>query len=580
MRRRWQALVLLAVLLVTGCANIPEESTPHAIRDNKTVTSETVEQPSRDLNAFDLVREFVHKSGNTDAAREYLTKRARSTWPKGLKPTIIHDTYGTVPLPSTDGKLSGDDQGGVEDTRVTVLLRVTKVGRLGADWAFVPAVGEDEHRFGVVREDGHWRIDQLPEAVFVPVSDFAASYRAVSVYFFDPNLRVTVPDLRYVPAEPVQGLPGRVITVLLSGPSDTLRGSVRSPLEGIATKTNVVPDPDGTLVVDLVPLGDKTREQREQIAAQIVLSLQTVSTRRLRIKGDGQDLIPGHGDWRAGDLKSYDAPTKPNPDQPGLVVSGNRLRSLPDGKPIPGPAGNGEYTVVSAAQSIDGGQLAAVTLVDGRLRLRIGPYGEPLQEVALDAGTMTRPTWLVSTANDQDSSEVWTVEDGNVVRVVRSGDGTWKANEVNASELDSYGAIKQLRLSRDGTRVAAVTESGKLVVASVVREKDSVSLSLPRRLQTSMIIAAVSVDWYNQHTLVVATDQSTLPVANVSVDGLALENYDPNNLQPPVKAVTAAPERDIVVTDSAAVSSVPGLGQVWRPLQNGQGPDAVPFYPG
>jgi len=345
----------------------------------------------------------------------------------------------------------------------------------------------------------------------------------------------------------------------------------------------VVPDPDGTLVVDLIPLGDKTTEQREKIAAQIVMSLQTVTSSRLRIKGDGQDLIQGHGDWRLGDLKAYDAPTKPNPDQAGLVTSGGRLRTLKDGKPTPGPAGNGEYEVVSAAQSIDGAQLAVVTRVDGHLKLRIGPYGQDLQEVALDATTMTRPTWRVSTSAEQEAGEVWTVEDGNVVRVVRTGDGTWKSIEVNASALDNFGVITQLRLSRDGTRAAIIAdsaESDRLVVAAVVRDKDSVSLSQPRRLQPTMIVAAVGVDWGNQQSLVVTTEQTALPVINVTVDGLSIETYDSNNLQFPVGAVTAAPDRDVVVTDSAAVSTVAGLGQVWSQIQNGQGPTAIPFYPG
>jgi hypothetical protein len=582
MKRRCHIVFLLFALLVTaGCANIPEESTPRAVRVGAPQVSDAPEQPpTPNLNAFDLVREFVRRSGNPEAAKAYLTKRASNNWVGDSKPNIIHDTFGTLPLNTVDDKLSGEDQGGVEDTRVTVVLRVTQVGRLGTDAAFIPAIGQEEYSVGVVREDGQWRIDVPPRDVVVPLADFDTSYREVTVYFFDPDLRITVPDQRYVLEQPTSGLPTRVIAVLLSGPSDSMRRSLASPLDGIGARTNVVPDPDGTLVVDLIPLGDKSDNQREQIAAQIVLSLQSVTSARLRIKGDGQELIQGHGDWRLSDLKQYDAPTKPNPDQPGLLSAGGRLRTLRDGKAIEGPAGDGEYDVVSAAQSIDGSQLAVVTRVNGRLRLRVGRYGEQLQEVALDATTMTRPSWRVSTAEGQPASEVWTVEDGNVVRVVRTGDETWTSVEVSASELDKFGPFTQLRLSRDGTRVAMITTSGKLVVASVVRDKDSVSLTQPKTLQTTMIIAAVGVDWRNQHTLVVATEQTTLPVINVTVDGFAIETYDSNNLQFPVKEVTAASDRDIVVTDSAAVWMVSGLGQVWRQVKNGQGPWAIPFYPG
>ncbi|MEI4896860.1 hypothetical protein Q8G71_36860, partial [Klebsiella pneumoniae] len=79
---------------------------------------------------------------------------------------------------------------------------------------------------------------------------------------FDPDLRVTVPDLRYVAAEPVSGLPARVVNVLLSRPSDSMRWSVRSPLDGMDERTNVVPDQDGTVRVDLRAIGDKSLEQR------------------------------------------------------------------------------------------------------------------------------------------------------------------------------------------------------------------------------------------------------------------------------------------------------------------------------
>jgi hypothetical protein len=581
MRRRVHAALLVALLAVAGCANIPEESTPHAVRDEQQVVTEAaVTPPTANLNAFDLVREYIRRSGNPEAAKQYLTERAQSSWIGDTKPTIIDDKFDTVPLPNENERESGEDQGGVEGTRVTVMLRVTLLGRLGPDSAFLPAVGEAEHKVGVIRENGQWRIDDPLPTVFVSMSDFKVSYRPVTVYFFDLDLRITVPDQRYVLAEPESGLPTRVFSVLLYGPSDSMRRSLYSPLEDVGSRTNVVPDDDGTLVVDLVPLGDKNKEEREMIAAQIVLSLQAVTSSRLRIKGDGQDLIQGHGDWRLSDIKQYDAATKPSTDQPGLVSSGGRLRILQDGKSVPGPAGDGQYNVVSAAQSIDGRQLAVVTKVGDQLRLRVGRYGEALQEVDFDATSMTRPTWRVSTAEGQDASEVWTVEDGNVVRIVRTGDETWKSVEVNASALDSFGPIRELRLSRDGTRAAMITTAGKLVVAAVVRDKDSVSLAVPRALQPRRIVDAVGVDWLNQHTLAVITGQVELPVIRLSVDGLEMDLYDSNNLQFPLHAVTAAPERNVVVTDNAAVLIAPGLASVWSQLPNGQGSSAIPFYPG
>jgi hypothetical protein len=576
-RRAAYALFLLSVLLFTGCANIPEVSTPHAVRDDKAEPTGTVDGPTKNLDAFDLVREFVHRSGNPEAAAMYLTDKGKQGWNGEAAPTIILDTFDTVPVRTPT---VGEDRGAESSDAETVVLEVTPVGRVGADHAFIPSIEDKEFKVTVKRQkDGQWRIDTPPDTMYVPVSDFEASYRAVTVYYFDKDLRVTVPDLRYVAAEPVTGLPARVINVLLSGPSDNMRNSVRSPLEGIGTRTNVVPDPDGTLVVDLKELGDKSAEQREQIATQIVLSLQNVTSSRLRLRADGQDLIPGRRDWRQGDLKVYDAPTKPDSDQTGLVVANGRLHSLRTGNPIDGPAGDGTYTVRNAAQSIDGGQLAVVVNTPGGPRLRVGPAGGPLQLVNLDAKTMSRPTWLLSTSTEVAPKEVWTVADGNVVRAVRTGDGTWKALQVNASEMTDFAPITELRLSRDGTRAAMIAR-GRLVMASVVRDNNSASLRFPRRLQPLNVVQAVGVDWQSQETLVVATTQGALPVASLSIDGLKLDPFDRNNLQLPIKAIAAAPDRDVIVTDSAAVSSVPGVGQLWRQHPHGQGPDSIPFYPG
>ncbi|GAB3452746.1 LpqB family beta-propeller domain-containing protein [Actinophytocola sediminis] len=576
-RRRRLLLALLAVVMAAGCTTIPESSKPHAVRDDVIQQPKpTVAEPDPDLDAFDVVREFIENSGNPEAAAAYLTEEGKRNWDSGESLTVILDTFATVPKNDRQANDAGAPPDGIE----TVVLQVNLFGRVKADYAFTAAVGDETYDVTVIQQpNGTWRISNPPDTVFVPLEAFKASYRPVTVYYFDLDRRVTVPDLRYVAAEPVSGLPARVVTVLLSGPSDTMARSVVSPLEGLVTRTNVVIDETGSLRVDLKSVGDKTLEQREQMAAQIVLSLQTVTSTRLRLLADGQDLISGHQDWRISDLKAYDAPTKPDSGLPGLVVTNGRVRSLRDGKPIDGPAGNGEYNVLTAAQSIDGEYLAAVVGTEAGPRLRLGRYGEPLRLINSEVQTMTRPTWLVSTSAEAEPTEVWTVADGEVVRVVRASGDDWKALQVSSSELDSHGRITDLRLSRDGTRAAIVADGG-LVVASVVREKGSVILRYPRQLQPTNIQQAISVDWYRQDTLVVATQQRQVPVVSLSVDGLKADIFDRSNLQLPVKAIAAATDRDVLVTDSAAVSSVAGVGQLWRQHPHGQAQDAIPFYPG
>ena len=150
-RRPALGLLLLSVLLVAGCANIPEVSTPHAVRDDKDEPNSTVDGPTKGLDAFDLVREFIHRSGNPEAAAMYLTDKGKQGWNGEAAPTIVLDTFDTVPVrtPSVE-----EDPGAVSNDVETVVLEVTPVGRLGSDHAFVPTIDDEEYQV-TVRKQGN-----------------------------------------------------------------------------------------------------------------------------------------------------------------------------------------------------------------------------------------------------------------------------------------------------------------------------------------------------------------------------------------------------------------------------------------
>jgi hypothetical protein len=256
---------------------------------------------------------------------------------------------------------------------------------------------------------------------------------------------------------------------------------------------------------------------------------------------------------------------------------GGRIRSLSDGAPIPGPAGAGVYQVAKAAQSLDGKQLAIVENSDGQQRLRVGDFGREAQIVDLTGGSMTRPSWWPTSGS---SGEVWTVVDGSqVVRVQRTPDDKWARQSVNADEVVAIGAITALRLSRDGARAAMIV-GGQLVISSVVRTQDSVTLRAPRILLGSELPDVQDVDWLSQDTLVVATGSSSLLVAKVPIDGLRVDAFNSSNLTPPVRAITAAPSRSIVVADAGGLWTASDVGEVWRPHPHSPDGAASPFYPG
>jgi hypothetical protein len=580
-----RALSLLAaltcVLLVAGCANIPKESQPVVVSGEKqSQGAVAVTEPPKGLDALSVVRAFVHASAlpanSNEAARVYLDGEARKSWKPVIGLTIIDNTFGTV-----YGVDEQKPSNPADKAEQTVMVRGPSVGTFGADSAFIPATGD--YLFPVhvrLQADGQWRITNPPTNLVITESDFTTNYVPVSVNYYSKEAGTFVPDLRYIVAKPQSGLPRRVMDLVLHDPSNALKGAVVKLIpEQATTDSNVIGAEDGSLVVPLTGVSDLPLETKKLIAAQIVLSLQAVTSSRIRILSDGAALVPDHDTWRGSDLPSYNLSTSPSSELPGMMTVHGRVKSLADGQPVPGPAGSGAYDVMSAAQSIDGKRLAVIERVGGPLQLRAGDVGRDLQVINLNGDTLTRPTWRPAQTGGGLSGEVWTVVDGHTVaRVVQTPEGKWGSLGVNATALTPLGRITALRLSRDGARVAAVI-NGQLVVASVVRTADGVTLSAPRSLRTRELTSVVDVDWKDQETLVAVTSSASLPVVKVRIDGLRMDAFNSSNLTPPLHAVTAAPSRAIVVADAGGLWIANELGEVWRPHVPSI-VDAYPFYPG
>ncbi|MEA5358446.1 LpqB family beta-propeller domain-containing protein [Amycolatopsis sp., V23-08] len=565
-------LAVLCLLLVAGCANVPLESQPVVVSGERQGQGQNAEapEPEQGIDSLTLVREFIRatlKPGqNNAAARAYLDDQGRANWRPSRSLTIIQDTFGTV----------YDTEPQPDPNTQVVNVRGIDIGTLDQNSSFVPDYSSALLHVKVRKQqNGQWRIVDPPTDLYATEADFSENYTAVPVSFYSESSNAFVPDRRYVVAKPQSGLPGRVMDLLVDGPSTSLAGTVKNLLgEPVEIDTNVKSLDDGTLVVPLTGLTGVGENIRNLIAAQIVLSLQYVTSARIRILADGAPLVPNHPDWRLNELPAYGASLSLSLDLPGLMTVGGRVRSLGDGAPVPGPVGNGGYDVVSAAQSTDGKRLAVVDRTGGQVHLRIGDLGRDLPLVSLAGSTLSRPTWRPG------ASEVWTVADQlTVARMVLTPNGQWTPLTVNATDLTQQGGISELRFSRDGARVAAVI-AGQLWVASVVGGTgDSIALREPRHLQPHDLQNVVDVDWLSQDTLVAVTTSTSQPVVKVTVDGQRMDAFNSSNLTPPVHGVTAAPSRQIVVADASGLWIASVLGEVWRP-QTHSAKDADPFYPG
>ncbi|ONI85973.1 hypothetical protein ALI144C_12805 [Actinosynnema sp. ALI-1.44] len=566
-------LVLGCLLVVASCANIPKQTNAQVIPNPASQPQQKIELPDKDASPITVVRRFVEASGETAVAEAYLTEDARRLWRPDNQLTIIENEFSTVPQPQ--GK-DGDPN------RTTVEVKATSKGWLDSRKSFVAQTGAQTATVKLTKQEGQWRISEAPGNVLIPISVFNNHYRAVKLYFYDSASReVPVPDQRYLPGAP-QPAASEIVGLLLQGPASALQGAVRSALPSSAVqRTNVTPSRDGATVVNLGQLGNVSTEEKRAIAIQIVLSLQDVAATTVRLQVEGLPLVPDQPDWKVSDILPDSDRTTPKAQLTGMMVVGNRIKELRDGKQINNPAGDGSYHVESAAQSVDGSQLAVVErLNSGDLQLRVGALTEGLRQTNVTGKEMTRPTWQFAVASNEIGNEVWVVVDGTITRAVRTREGPWLSLPVNGSELERFGKITELRLSRDGVRVAVVA-GGKLYVGSVGRTQGTtnVAITSPKPLLPS-VTNVVSVDWLDPSRVVAATNTPNGLVWQVPVDGIEAQRYSLANLTAPLTSVTAAPSRQVVVTDAVGMWTVSEVGQVWLPHPQSQGPTARPFYPG
>ncbi|MGQ0480037.1 MAG: LpqB family beta-propeller domain-containing protein [Pseudonocardia sp.] len=573
---RTLALLLAALMLAVptaGCASVPESSPVQVLR-KITQGDDRVLPPGPTANSspLDIVRGFVNASGSGvdrhAAARRFLAPQA-GAWDDAASLTVVTDQFDTIYRQRPPGS---------EADRAGVRLRGTQLGRLTAAGAF--ELDERAFEFDVTlsRVQGQWRIDGPPAGVSVRLSDFRANYRSVKTWFVDPTRQIPVADLRYLPADPARTLPSRAVEQLLAGPSSALEGAVSSVIPRTAKlRTNVAETPNGTVLVDLTEIGDLDEGRRRLLAAQVVLTLAEVNVSRVRLLDDGAPLLAERPDLSRDLFADLGSDAGSRPDVPGLVVAGGRARELLPGALgdlVPGPVGSGAYNLVSASSSPDGQRLAGVSRADGR-QLLVGRAGGTLEATGVRADSMSRPSWTPT------GGEVWTVLDGaRLARVSLDPPGRTAVRAIDGSALAALGPIADLRLSRDGMRVAAVV-GGQLAVGAVARSMgDDVMVRNVRLLRSDELTDLVALSWRTSDQIAVVGRRPDRAVEVVMVDGLDWQSLPTTNLTPPLTAVAAAPGRPLLVTDQNGLWSFgpDDLGS-WRQLVGGTA-GAVAGYPG
>ncbi|SHG87566.1 LpqB family beta-propeller domain-containing protein [Geodermatophilus nigrescens] len=570
MTRRRAVLAALVLGLLTACSTVPTGSPPVQITEAPTrpageVGIEPV-GPAAGASPEEIVRGFVDAAASSvqrhPVARDHLTPEAAASWSDESGITLVGADYATVTVEEGTVALTGDLVGTVDPRGV-----------------FEASAGQPfTHEFTLTEVGGQWRIANPPDGLVMLVPDFERLYDDLAAYFVDPTGQRVVPDRRYLLGGGAQ--PTTLVQRLLDGPSPALSAGVGNALSGV-TLTRAVTVSGATVTVDLAGLDDLPAPQLSTLCAQLVWTLDQldgVSSVEITSGGDplpldGVPTVQRTDDWAGSSPDSVPA------DAAGHYLDGGRLMTV-DGRPAPGPAGEGAYGLASAAVAADARTSALTSMVGvsvsgGTATFLAGEYGRELAPV-FTAGRLSVPTVAAT------RPEYWVVRDETtVVRVPAGG----SPQPVNAPTLPQQGRATALQLSPDGVRAALVVgaaDGSSLLVGTVVRSDDGpVALRDLREIAPSLT-GVTDVAWRDAGTLVVLAaaggEDGTVPY-EVGVDGWGLTEVPTAGLPSQPTAVAAAPGQQPLVSAGGSVWVL--AGGTWVTLVRGQQPvpGIEPFYP-
>jgi Lipoprotein LpqB beta-propeller domain/Sporulation and spore germination len=577
--RRWRrplAVVLLAGSL-TGCSLVPTSTATVQITQVPAQPDVQVgiepQAPEEGATPEEIVRGFIDAAASParghPVAKEYLTPEAADAWADDTGLTVIAPEYSTVA--TSDGRV-----------RVTA----TEIGTVDERGSFT-VVGRPLTRdYSLAEVDGEWRITAPPDGLTILLPDFERLYDEVAVYFLDPTSTRLVPDPRYL----IEGdaRPTVLVDQLIAGPSTLLNAGVSNPMRGVGLRRAVTVD--GTAAtVDLTGLPADPAAVLPALSAQLVHSLAQVGLRTVTVLVDGERVsVPGAPAAQTVDDWAAFSPDAVPIDSVGHFLAGGAVRTLGDGEdagePIPGPAGEGVYDLVSAIASADpegNGRLSFLVGVGeaaggaaDRFRLLAGPYDGELVEVTT-SDSFTPPT-VAATRN-----EAWTVRGGS--QILRVPSGAEPAPQlVEADTLSALGRTTALKLSPDGVRAALVVD-GTLRRGLVVRTDDGVAL---RDLQVVHpdLSGVVDVAWQDSgHLVVLAEDDSDDRVVpwEVGIDGWGLQELPVSGLPDEPTAIAMAPTKRMLVSVREERTIWQLSGGTWQTIVAGEPPlnGVQPFYP-
>ncbi|WP_111168666.1 LpqB family beta-propeller domain-containing protein [Spongiactinospora gelatinilytica] len=552
-RRRLLAgcVALAAVAAGSGCATIPTGS-PAEFEEGvqgdplrKPYVRMIAIPPRPEWGPAQVLEGFLAAMAAVDdpgwsVARRYLTGDAARSWRPNVRVTVYDK--GVIKPP---GQLPDN----AREARVT--LQGTRVGAINDEGKYSAELepqGGLIQEFKLVKEPTGWRIGEVPHGLLLTEADIRRSYRKVKLYYLDSTKRGLVVDEVRVPLDPKIDFAESIVRRLLKGPTATLREAVRNALPA-GTRLRGVWTEDDKVIVDLNEaaanaISSGGGDDVDAMAAQIGWTLNQLTERwevEIRVNGDpyyassgtplrvGYDRY-GHFDpWLTGGVRDT------------YVMANGALHTVgAEGKltPVAGQAGQPGEAHIDPAVAAQGRTVAALN-ADGDA-IEVAPLAQGGQWRRWITGeNLTAPSW-------DRYDTVWTVARvGERSSRVYRHDGTRQVR-VAAAGLETVG-VQNLRVARDGVRVAAVVEdqAGVHVKVGIIMVQASGTQIV--NLQTLATAAdgqkIVDIAWRDATTLLVLTSsKSGQEIIAVSVtDGTS----EPFKADARIDSITAFEDRII-----------------------------------
>jgi hypothetical protein len=559
--------VVVAALLLAGCASIPTSGTVHVGRPLSAVgglgdVDVRVQPPQAHpgMSPTDVVlgflRAVVNNDGDYEIARSYLTTHAAQTW----------NATGVTTYDDGSVQIAADRP--VGKARV-VRLQVARRGFVDARGEFSPSTGRLRASFHLTRQRREWRIDQLPSGVLLSTSDAQRALRLATLFYVDRTHTSLVPEQVFLRPEAI-GFATATVRALLAGPGPWLAPAVHTGFpRGTNLLGNVAVGQDGTAEVNLSSaVRQASRSQLQELAAQVVYTvLEDPQVVAVRLLADGSPLnLPG---VPAVQTRSTWADFSPAPTQdlPAFYSGIGGWRSATGGS---NPSLQSAAGLSWLAMSADGRILAALGGQPGHVRLLTWHSGGR-PETRLSARALTPP------AVDRSGTVVVVarrMRGNDVVAVSPLG----RSSAVSAPALESH-PVSALSIAPDGSRVAAVvgpSGRGRLLVGRISDGRDGMVFDGFRDVLPSWGgVQGVTWDGAGQLVVTAADGAHHRRVIVVDSDGYSWRVLSTDGVRGEPVDVAAVAGQPLVILAGNSVWAARATGG-WRRVGEG----GQPGYPG